>query len=80
MVSLLEWGYYRGQFGKDDSRVRGGMKQQAWVLGPLETSKVASKLIRQSTIIGKEVATTQKGTTRPPEGGTAMKPEFILEG
>jgi hypothetical protein len=55
------------------------MTQQAWVLGPLEC-KVANKLIQRSTHIGKEAATTQKGTTRPPEGGMAKKPDFKLKG
>jgi hypothetical protein len=75
----LKRGCFRVQFGKDDSKVRGGMTQQAQVLGPLEC-KVASKLIRQSTHIGKEAATTQRGTTRPLEGGTVMKPDFKLKG
>jgi hypothetical protein len=56
----------------DDSKVSRGMMQQAWVLGPLDC-QVASKLIRQSTIIGKEAAITQRGTTRSPEVGTATK-------
>jgi hypothetical protein len=55
------------------------MTQQARVLGPLECED-ASKLIRQSTQIGKEAATMQRGITRPPEGGTATKPDFKLKG
>ena len=55
------------------------MTQQAQVLGLLEC-KVASKLIRGSTHIGREAATMQRGPTRPPEGGTAKKPEFRLKG
>jgi hypothetical protein len=74
----LERERYGVQFGRDDSKVRGGMTQQACVLGPLEC-KVASKLIWQKTHIRKEAATTQRGTTRPPEG-TATKPEFKLKG
>jgi hypothetical protein len=55
------------------------MTQQAQVLGPLEC-KFASKLIRQSNQIGKEAATMQRGTTRPPEGGKSKKPDFKLKG
>jgi hypothetical protein len=55
------------------------MTQQAQVLGSLE-GKVASKLIGWSTHIGKEAATTQRGTARPPEGGTVTKPDFKLKG
>ncbi len=55
------------------------MTQQAWVLGPLEC-KVTSKLIRRSIHTGKEAASTQRGTTRPPEGGTSKKPDFKLKG
>jgi hypothetical protein len=75
----LKWGCYGVHFGKDDSKVRGGMTQQARVLGPLEC-KVASKLIWRSTHIEKEAATTPRGPTRPLEGGTAKKPEFKLKG
>ena len=67
------------QFEEDKSKIGGGTKQQAQVLGSLE-GKVASKLIGWSTHIGKEAATTQRGTTRPPEGGMAKKPDFKLKG
>jgi hypothetical protein len=55
------------------------MTQQARVLGPLECD-IASKLIRRSTHIGKEATSTQRGTTKPPEGSTATKPDFKLKG
>jgi hypothetical protein len=65
------------QFEEDKSKIGGGTKQQAQVLGPLEC-KVANKLIRQSICIREEAATTQGAAAMQPLGGLGIKPEFRL--